>query len=176
MIVRRKQIRELAARLIAESTTSRPPVPVEAIAREKGIQISKRKVEDSVSGFLYRDASQGKAVIGVNQSHHRNRQRFTIAHELGHFLLHAGDVAVHVDDPVKHRDERSAKGTDVQEIESNLFAAELLMPIEMLREDLHRFGTLDLLDEQKVESLAWTYRVSNHAMAIRLSSLGYLAM
>lgn len=83
---------------------------------------------------------------------------------------------MHVDDSVKHRDERSAEGTDIQEVESNLFAAELLMPIKFLREDLHQFGTLNLLDEQKIESLALRYRVSNHAMAIRLSSLGYLAI
>lgn len=176
MIVRRKYIRELASKLLAESKTTSPPVPVESIARGNGITVSKRKVENNVSGFFYRNASQGKAVIGVNDSHPPNRQRFTIAHELGHFLLHAGDLAVHVDDPVKHRDERSAKGTDVQEVESNLFAAELLMPVEFLREDLHQFGALDLLDEQKVESLARKYRVSNHAMAIRLSSLGYVAI
>lgn len=176
MIVRRKYIRGLAAKLVAKSKTTQPPVPVEAIAGDLGIQVSKREVENSVSGFLYRNASQRKAVIGVNGSHPPNRQRFTIAHELGHFLLHVGDVAVHIDDPVKHRDERSAKGTDVQEIESNLFAAELLMPIDFLRGDLHRFGTLDLLDEQKIESLAKRYRVSPHAMAIRLSSLGYVAI
>jgi Zn-dependent peptidase ImmA (M78 family) len=175
MIVRRKYIQNLASNLIAKSKTDRPPVPVESIAREKGVIVSKRRVESNVSGFLYRNASKRRPVIGVNIAHHPNRQRFTIAHELGHFLLHAGDV-VHVDDPVNHRDERSGQGTDVQEVESNLFAAELLMPVQFLREDLQRFGTLDLLDEQKVESLARKYGVSNQAMAVRLSYLGYLAI
>jgi Zn-dependent peptidase ImmA (M78 family) len=68
------------------------------------------------------------------------------------------------------------KRTDIQEIESNLFAAELLMPAEFLREDLKRFGTLDLLDEHAIDYLARRYGVSNHAMAIRLSSLGHITI
>jgi Zn-dependent peptidase ImmA (M78 family) len=173
MIVRRKHIRDLAFKLLAEAKTSRPPVPIEQIAGSKGVTIRKGKVEPEVSGFLYRNAAGGSAVIGVNKAQHPNRQRFTIAHELGHLLLHAGD-AVHVDS-VKHRDLRSEKGTDIEEIESNLFAAELLMPVHFLQGDLQRFGTLDLLDEQRVENLAQRYLVSNQAMAVRLSSLGYLA-
>jgi Zn-dependent peptidase ImmA (M78 family) len=174
MIVRRKYIRAIAEKLLARSKAT-PPIPVEAIARDLSLQVSKRKVENTVSGFLLRNGD-GSAVIGVNEAHSLNRQRFTVAHELGHFLLHGGDVSIHVDDRVKLRDPRSAEGTDVQEIESNLFAAELLMPVSFLREDLKRFGMLDMLDEHAIDLLAKRYGVSNHAMAIRLSSLGCVAI
>ncbi len=174
MIVRRKYIRDLAVKLLAASKIRGPAVPIESVAREVGAIVNKRKVEKNVSGFLFRNAPQGKPIIGVNFAHHPNRQRFTIAHELGHLLLHASD-AVHVDDPVKNRDERSSQGTDVQEIESNLFAAELLMPAKFLADDLRHFGALNLLDEQKVEMLADRYQVSTQAMAVRLNSLGHLA-
>src|SRR5438874_723784 len=134
MIVRRKLIRELALELIAGVKAKGPPVSVEEIVKRKKIIIRRGHVEPKVSGFLFRNEGRGPAIIGVNGSQHPNRQRFTIAHELGHLLLHAGDD-VHVD---KHRDDLSAKGTDVEEIESNLFAAELLMPASFLKDDLER--------------------------------------
>jgi Zn-dependent peptidase ImmA (M78 family) len=118
-----------------------------------------------------RDAGRGHAVIGVNIAQHLNRQRFTIAHELGHLLLHSGD-AVHVD-AIKHRDDVSKKGTEIEEVESNLFAAELLMPAQFLKQDLDRLRTITLLDEEKVAKLARVYGVSSQAMAVRLAHLGY---
>ncbi len=177
MIIRRKYIRELAAQLLRENKVDRPPVAVERIARAKGAKIKTESVEHRVSGFLYRRPSVGKSIIGVNRLQHRNRQRFTIAHELGHLLLHSGDV-VHVDTSfnVKHRDERSSSGTDVSEMEANLFAAELLMPIHFLQHDLNTLGELDLLYDEKVAKLARLYQVSNQAMAVRLGHLGYLAI
>ena len=177
MTIRRKHIRDLVSRLLVENEIVRPPVPVERIARSCGALVRKEGVDDDVSGFLYRNPETKKAVIGANRSQHPNRQRFTIAHELGHLLLHSGDD-VHVDKsfPVKRRDERSAKGVDVDEMEANLFAAELLMPIKFLEQDLKRVGELDLLHDEKVAQLARLYQVSNQAMAVRLSHLGYLSI
>ena len=117
----------------------------------------------------------GSSAVRVSRTTRSKSGLITIAHELGHFFLHARDT-VHVDDLVKLRDERSAKGTDIQEMEANLFAAELLMPQRFLKEDLKDFGKLDLLDDQKMESLAAKYGVSNQAMAVRLNYLGYLAI
>jgi Zn-dependent peptidase ImmA (M78 family) len=170
MTVRRKYIRELASELLEQSKVKHPPVPVEDIAKKKGVMIRRGSVEARVSGFLYRNEGRGHALIGVNAVQHPNRQRFTIAHELGHLLLHAGDD-VHVD---KHRDDVSSQGTDLEEIESNLFAAELLMPAKFLAEDLKGHGALHLLNEEKVYSLAKRYKVSQQAMALRLSHIGYL--
>ncbi len=61
-------------------------------------------------------------------------------------------------------------------MEANLFAAELLMPVQFLQEDLKRLGELDLLHDEKVAKLARLYQVSNQAMAVRLSHLGYLGI
>jgi Zn-dependent peptidase ImmA (M78 family) len=48
------------------------------------------------------------------------------------------------------------------------------MPQRFLEDDLRDFGKLDLLDDQKIETLARKYGVSNQAMAVRLNYLGYL--
>ncbi len=63
---------------------------------------------------------------------------------------------------------------DLEGMEANLFAAELLIPVHFAQEDLKRLGALDLLHDEKVAQLAKLYQVSNQAMAVRLSHLGYL--
>src|SRR3954470_4270018 len=72
---------------------------------------------------------QGRYIIGINSSHPETRKRFTIAHEMGHLVLHQLDQ-VHVDKQflVKLRDDISSQAIDPHEIEANAFAAALLMP------------------------------------------------
>ena len=61
---------------------------VEAIAEKLGAEVIFDKLGDDVSGLLVREAD--RVVIGVNDAHPETRQRFTIAHELGHLVLHQG--------------------------------------------------------------------------------------
>ena len=81
---------------------------------------------------------EGTPIIGVNALHHPNRQRFTVAHECGHLILHKAQITkeVHVDKdfPMLMRDSVSAAGVNEMEIEANVFAAELLMPGSFSRE------------------------------------------
>jgi Zn-dependent peptidase ImmA (M78 family) len=108
------------------------------------------------------------------------QQRFTIAHELGHFLLHEG-YTVHLDENlgalrINLRNSESARGEDADEKEANLFAAELLMPAAFLREDL-RDKDLDLLaDGAFIDKLAKKYKVSSQALTFRLAYLNYIAL
>src|SRR5947207_958730 len=119
-----------AKKLLAEHRVSAPPVPVEEIARELGVRVSFEHFDPEISGILYRDGSN--AVIAVQATHPKTRQRFTIAHEIGHLRLHKGrpmfvDRSVRVD----RRDENASLGIDPDEIEANSFAAALLMPEDM---------------------------------------------
>ena len=177
MTIRRKHIRDLAERLLAEHNYTSAPINLETIAQTQNAIVHKQPVGDDVSGFLYRNNTKSTAVIGVNMNQSENRQRFTIAHELGHYLLHTGND-VHVDHSfvIKKRDSKSSQGVDVEEIEANLFAAELLMPATFLEHDLAQMDGLDLMDETQINRLANRYRVSVQAMAIRLSALGYLSI
>ena len=64
-------------------------MPVNLIARARGIDLvfePQKSPEDDVSGFYFREGD--RRVIGVNSTHPTVRQRFTIAHELGHAVLH----------------------------------------------------------------------------------------
>ncbi len=178
MTVRRKLIRTLVERLLSEQDIPSAPIKVEQIAAALGAEVRREPADDELSGFLVRDAKVGTVIIGVNSTHHPNRQRFTIAHECGHLLLHKGEK-VYVDRlgsgfHVNLRDTKSGKGIHEEEMEANLFAAELLMPTSFIRADLAKVGGLDLFDEDVLKSMADKYEVSTQALTYRLTYLGYV--
>jgi Zn-dependent peptidase ImmA (M78 family) len=125
---------------------------------------------DELSGMAY--IKDGLKIIGVNALHHPNRQRFSIAHELAHHVLHVPEIseAIHVDRGfrVLHRNKVSAEGSDPLEVEANAFASELLMPDAFLADAIGDTG-LDLDDDTAVEALARKFKVSASAMRNRLS-------
>ncbi len=173
MAVRKKRIETLTQKILRECNVDEPPVPIEGIAKRYGLQIRFQALQSDLSGFLYREQEDG--VIGVNSIHARVRQRFTIAHELGHFLLHQND-ALHIDRAVlaKFRSNLSKQGIDVDEMEANLFAAEILMPRDLIAREFERSEPIDILDEDFIVQLAHRYNVSIQALFLRLMNLGYI--
>ena len=167
--VRYTKIAELVERLLQKNGVSGPAVPVEKIAKAEGLIITKKHLDDDTAGFLLRSA--GAKFIGVNQSQAPTRQRFTIAHELGHALLHEGEE-LHVDKNfrINFRDVVSSLASNVEEIESNTFAAWLLMPSQFLVKQITS-EHLDIDDSFEVEKLAKRYQVSAQSMTYRLANL-----
>jgi Zn-dependent peptidase ImmA (M78 family) len=174
MAIRRRKIRELVQTLLSEAEVTEAPVPVWEIARRRGARIVVESLDGDLSGFLYRDSSQ--KVIGVNTQNASVRQNFTVAHELAHLLLHDQEQ-LHLDrafSTVRLRDDVSSQGVDGDEIEANLFAAEILMHESFLRHDLSGRRTLDLYEEDLIPELARKYGVSVQALVFRLQYLGYI--
>lgn len=161
-------IERLAERLLAEAGVTESPVPIERIAETKGCSIVGAILQD-VSGILVRSIEG--VTIGVNARHAPTRKRFTVAHELGHLLLHKGQE-VRYDHHFRYslRSEASSAGTDVEEVEANFFAASILMPDSMLKRDA-RTAFIDMDDDAAVGELARDYKVSRQAMALRLARL-----
>lgn len=181
MAVRKSQIRSLVEDILDKNSISNAPVPVEKIAKSYGIEIKRERVDDDLSGFLVREKKENRVIIGANKAHHPNRQRFTIAHELGHFLLHEGET-IHLDGArgsftLNLRDSESSTGEDDGEREANFFAAELLMPAKLLQKDLQE-KSLDLLsdDDELLSKLATKYGVSVQALTFRLANLNYIQL
>lgn len=171
MKIRRQAIRKLAQSLLHDPQFNSPPVPVEKIAEALGLRIQLEPFEGDISGCTVRQGE--KAVVGVNSLHHPNRQRFTIAHEIGHFLLHKGEeIIVDRGFRINFRDDESGKAENPEEIEANIFAAELLMPRTFLRNDL-KDKSVDIEDDALMYELAAKYRVSAQALSYRLLNLGY---
>ena len=172
--MKREDVSRRAADLRAENGVLGAPVPVEQIAVAKGIQIIKSAADWSESGFLLRD--NGRIIIGINARNSPRRQRFTIAHELGHWLMHDGKPLI-VDQSVmiNKRSDVSSQAKDWQEIQANQFAADLLMPKEFIMDELRRQMTPGIGSrEELISLLARTFDVSNDAMNWRLINLGVL--
>jgi len=140
------------------------------LAELEGIQVDCTDLGHEVSGLLLK--REEGAVIGVNGRDPPTRQRFTIAHELGHHVLH-GNRELFVDKNyiVHFRDGNSSGGVDPLEVEANHFAAELLMPSERVQE-LFKKRPFDMDDTRELRKLATIFGVSGPAMTARLSSLG----
>jgi Zn-dependent peptidase ImmA (M78 family) len=158
--------------LLLETRQAEPPVDVEAIAEHLGVQVVSADLSDDVSGMLIRE--DGVHTVGINHAHSETRKRFTLAHEIGHLQLHKGRPLI-IDSPVRVnlRDRTSGMATDREEVEANQFAAELLMPEDMI------FTAVAGLRNVKVENtaahLAKKFGVSPEAMGYRLINLGILS-
>jgi len=152
------------------------PVPVDDLARELGAEVRYRTFDGDISGLLVR-TDDGQTVVGVHAKHARTRQRFTIAHELGHHVMHKGRPAIveHLTRSarVNFRDGTSALATDKEEIEANQFAAGLLMPSTLV-EDAFLEATPRLGPERTAAVLAKVFEVSPQAMNFRLMNLALI--
>ncbi len=136
------------------------PLNVEAIARKFGISVEPVSLKDDISGILYEDKENNSWVLRVNKEHHPNRQRYTIAHELGHFCLHR-HLKQFFEDKIFFRGSESNK----EEWQANEFASAILIPEQKFREKVRSGIT-------KVDKLAREFQVSTLALRIRAKTLG----
>jgi len=145
------------------------PVPVDRIAKALGAVLRYSPLDEELSGMIY--IKDDVPIIGVNALHHPNRQRFTIAHEIGHLELHRNLIttAVHVDKEFLMRSQKSALGTDRTEVEANKFASQLLIP-QFLLDDLIADLKFDIDDDAPLEKLAKMFRVSRKVVEYRIGN------
>lgn len=137
---------------------SEAPVKVGAIAADLGVSVLVSDLPLQISGMLSRDEpGKDRWTIRVNRHEHRNRQRFTIAHEIAHFVLHKDAIADKLVDDTFYRSGLSER----REYEANALAAEILMPWPLIKQLMKKYGT-------SVSDLAKALEVSEAAMNIRL--------
>ncbi len=164
---------EAEAKAILDRTHSfKAPVPVETVARRLGLKLESAVLGDDVSGVLV--IADGQGFIGYNADQSPVRQRFTIAHECGHFMLHSATSELFIDKrymALFRRDRTSSTGDNNQEVQANRFAAALLMPAELIKREVASTD-FDLGDEEAITELAEKFQVSKQAMSLRLASLG----
>lgn len=137
------------------------PVDPFAIANKMGIEVYVDELDERVSGALVKRISQPPKIILRNDDP-RKRQRFTCAHELGHYVSRQpSDIGT----DYEYVDLRAAVegAPSLDETFANQFAAELLMPPEPV-------GLLWALNPE-VRVLARTFDVSEAAMGFRLKNL-----
>ncbi|MEA3009921.1 MAG: hypothetical protein QOJ91_1613 [Sphingomonadales bacterium] len=137
------------------------PVPIEAIIQEIGLKLDREVLDENISGFIERQADGGYRIV-VNAFHSDTRQRFTAAHELGHYIYHREFLGEGVGDNRAYRAEGPARPNPnirpLHERQANSFAANVLMPRHRLTD----------VGAQATAALAQQFKVSPEAMRIRL--------
>jgi len=157
-----EKIETEAEKILTALNIKETPIQVEEIASRLSLKIS-REPSDDFSGLLIR--KDGRALIGVNSNEAPVRQRFTIAHEIGHFVLHPRKDAF-----VDYRDNKKEIMRTPAERHANMFAAALLMPRNLLEKDFKNICKNGFTEEE-LEKLAEKYQVSDEAMKFRLMNL-----
>ena len=142
-------------RLLEHFSYFYPPVPVVKLAKRMGIYVHITDDDPGWAGAII--SIDDRADIWLRGSDSLQRRRFTLAHEIGHLMLH--ELGTEFRD-ITFTDRRG----DRVEAQANGYAAKLLMPDFMLDRDLRRMGRLD------IDALADRYDVSEVAMKIRVNN------
>ena len=143
------------------------PVDLQRIFLEEGIFYKEELFEDDDMAGMIESHPDGKYTISVNARDKSTRQRFTAAHELGHYVLHRPLFEGKLDDNYAFRKKGGYHNSTIKplhEAQANKFAANLLMPSEMIV----KYQKLGITDTVK---LAEMFGVSEMAMRIRLEIL-----
>lgn len=156
-----KELEELTANILLNNDMFKIPVDVIGIAKANDIKVFEASLDKKISGAIRYNSTTNNFEILVNKNDAKVRQRFTIAHEIGHFFLHQEMLKsdeIHVD--IMYR------MTNEQEKEVDYFAGALLMNKTLL-EKMKSEGN-------SISELAELFDVSVSAMTVRLDILGLL--
>ncbi|MBM6757030.1 ImmA/IrrE family metallo-endopeptidase [Collinsella tanakaei] len=156
---------DLLAKTVVRDGMISIPVDVDLIAQRIGLEVQRMRLSDGTDGLLVKNEAYKpfKAVLDVGSG--ERRARFTLAHEIGHYVHKYQD---HPDGElagiVERRNSLSSQGTDPEEIWANGFAAQLLMPARIVA---RLWG-----DGWSIDAMADMFNVSSLAMGTRVTSLG----
>lgn len=155
--------REIARKLLKDNGIKRPPVDLKTILNKKGYTyLEMDNFMDNIDAiFLNKD---DRIYAAVNAKHHIHRQRFSLAHELGHILLRHNlmyyESLVSLDNPPTEKLHTPTESSF--EVEANAFAGELLVPLDMLKMEFKK--TKDLQEISRI------FVVSKEVIGIAISN------
>lgn len=156
--------------VILASINNEDCMPIGKIASALGLSVKSTVFSDpNVSGEIRRvneHQEGGEFVIRVNRFENKFRQRFTVAHEIAHFLLHREELenGDGIQDDVLFR----SRLTNAIEAEANRLAADLIMPMEKVAQRVNELRAEDFEIGGIAEILSFEFKVSLTAMQIRL--------
>lgn len=170
------KVKSEAENFCIENDINEAPVEIIRVCNELGIKVFETYLKENISGLIvvdnkvWEEYNSDKFIL-VNLAEPATRRRFTIAHELAHYVLHREDGLLY-----KHRDMNDGSGNkDRIEKEADYFASNILMPEKLIREHIkyvrdHSFGKLPGFIIAK--DIADMFAVSESAAEVRLRQLG----
>lgn len=142
------------------------PIPIVKLANSFNIEVYKvSDMKSDISGAIINE--NGIYTIYTNKNELEYRRRFTIAHELSHFMLHKDIINNHLNGNLTDAKENGgimyrSKLSNIFEKDANKLAAEILMPLEKVTELYFNC--------KNIKKLAKEFMVSEQAMAIRIDN------
>ena len=162
----KEQARLCAMKVLDAYADMQMPLDVVLLASKLGYEVKQANFKkDWISGgvnFFDNADDKQKGVIYVRAKEPPRRQRFTIAHEIGHCVMHRD---IHKNGILENIDMfRNPNNHSPEEVEANEFAANILMPEDLVRTMWWRWGSTEIL--------ASIFKVSLSAISYRLYNLG----
>lgn len=167
------KIAQKANEICEQNNITHYPVNIVDICNAMGIAVYEQYLPSKVAGFIgvddsLRERYHTDKVIVVNLADRAVRRRFTIAHELAHYVLHKKkDETLYA-----HRDVIDTPQRGIER-EANIFASNILMPERMVRDVLEELEERDFFAafDEKIRYIANEFKVSKEAARVRLQDL-----
>lgn len=139
------------------------PVKVGIIAQRLNIKVISKTLDVGISGLIRKDGTAGYQIF-INNTDYSMRQRFTVCHELAHFLLHRHHIdAGGITDTILYRSRLSSK----LEVEANRLGAAILLPwARVISWHSEKFGSPPTTEN--IEAIADAFKASSLAVGFRL--------
>ena len=152
--------RNMARKVLKDYKLSEAPTDLTAIFQGLDLKYIELNDSEEIDGAILE--IDGKPSIAVlNKARPLQRQRFTLAHELGHIFLEHIKRDIYDPEEIRESDAQSSgKTKPPKEIEADVFAAELLVPYEQLK----KYSS----DMSNVDKLAGVFQVSKQAMTLAI--------
>ena len=176
--MKRNEIKERAMKFCQDNNIDSYPVEIVKICNEQGLKVFEEYLKPDESGLIVVDNKKwdkydSDKFIVVNSYESATRRRFTIAHELAHFVLHKGENVLYA-----HRDMTDNRGDNAEiEREANYIAANVLMPEELVInrvEEIRRNAAGSTPSFLLAKLIADDFYVSESAAEVRLKQLGII--
>ncbi len=173
-ICREKKYPKLVARGVLEKNiNSNIPINMDKIAQYYNCNVTYLDLEGAISGFSENGFGRDFNKIIINKNHDEGRQRFSIAHSLGHFLLkHQFKLKIEAKNPfyqTLYRERDITDDDEYEERQANGFASELLMPEIEIIKDIKGLKTIKV---EFIDQLSMKYIVPPSIVGFRISCLG----
>lgn len=149
-------------KLTIEKQHSEVPVKLGQIAKDLGLVVKKTTLTANISGQI-KEEQDGTINIKINRHDVKTRQRYTLAHEISHYLLHRELLKDGITDDVLYRSSQS----NAIEREADRLAADIIMPMEQVLR-LKQHHSADKKGELLYETIAAEMAVSTIALKNRL--------
>lgn len=147
-------------------------IDIVQLAKSCNIKVIGKELEHDESAYICYNSNTNNFSIYVNPNHCKERQRFSIAHELAHFILH--------NDKVREFGQVDRQGnyslSKDEEDAADCLAANILMPNDLVCEHLSKLNINDKtnnISESVVQAIAHEFNVSFYASITKIRSLGF---